>query len=78
MATKFQWVQMILKNHAGVIALWVAIFGITGYTAYRDTPRAVVAENTSQAVSQPIKCICDTAKLDSHIREYKEHMAKFH
>jgi hypothetical protein len=70
---------MILKNHAGVIALWVAIVGITGYTAYRDVPRETIqAEKPVEA--QP--CICDTSKLesklDAHIKEYKGHNARFH
>ena len=38
MAAPFVWVQMILKNHIGVIAIWAAVFGLAGYTALRDMP----------------------------------------
>jgi hypothetical protein len=86
MATSFQWVQMILKNHAGVIALWVAIVGITGYTAYRDVPRETIPEpqgEVEKPVERPsVPCVCDTSKLesklDAHIKEYKGHSARFH
>jgi len=59
MAERIEWVRMLLKNHVAVIAIWLAIFGIGGYQAYRDMPTEseplpIVEPKTTKTVIEKI------------------------
>lgn len=85
MASPIEWVRMILKNHVAFLAIWAAVFGLAGYTAYRDVPREPEIEVKLALPNEPTVTLETLTEaqvrtiIEQSIQEYdKEHRRNLH
>ena len=73
MATAYQWADLLLKNSKVIIALYVAVFGLAGYTVYDKVgskPVEIEVEQAVESIKPHTHTYTAEQVMQDHVKEF--------